>query len=161
MEGLMEQQANTAVETRKITLWDLPTEIELVVPNCRNRFSTLCQVVGGVVGIIGGFFIIFGPDKVVQPSVADITLLYIFQAVPGPIVTIFGAIFYLGTHLSMASAKKAEQIIQQQIDAKLHIPDSDIPEGHSLSFRALAKDRFVVELVEGVDADDVISEGTH
>jgi hypothetical protein len=142
-----------------IKMQDLPAEIQLEIPESNNPFATLCNVVGFVLLIVGILFIFFGPETIYYNMLEGMTFLQFLQSYPGPIATVGGGLVYIGSHLATTSVNKANEMLQQQLDARLEISDSDIPEGHSLAFTALGNNRFRVDLAEDV-AEDEISEKT-
>jgi hypothetical protein len=131
-----------------IKLQDLPAEIQLEIPESNNPLASLCNVVGFVLLIVGILLIFFGPEKIYYNMMEGMTFIQFFQAYPGPIATVGGGLLYIGSHLATTSVNKVNELFQRQIDARLDISDSDIPEGHSLAFTALGNNRFRVDSPE-------------
>ncbi len=132
-----------------ITIDNLPSEITIDVPEETNNLLLSILMYAGVgIAVVGLLFIIFGPDKIYYNAGEGMTFIQMLQAYPGPIASVGGLLFFVGSQISSYMGQKNENIINKQLDAQIKIQDSEIPEGFALNMKPLEEGKYLVELVE-------------
>lgn len=138
----------------KYTIQDLPVEINLDIPEpskALNTWSVILMCLGGIIGVVGGLFIFFGPETIYYNRTSGMTLLQFLQAYPGPMATVGFGILAMGNILAGQATKKVSEAVDQQLAEKLAIDDSAIPEGQVIALEPISETQFMVSL-KAVDA---------
>lgn len=147
----------------KHRLQDLPANISIEIPESTPGPGIL-SVIGIIIGIIGGGFIIFGPETIYYNRYEGMNFLQILQAYPGPIASVGFLLVSLGGLWSNQAEKERLNAIEASLYRQLAFTPEDIPDGKQLDFTANEDGSFKVSLEdipaepEAGTADDAVAD---
>ncbi|WP_086481710.1 hypothetical protein [Oceanospirillum sanctuarii] len=131
----------------KHRLHDLPARIQIEIPEASSGPGIL-TVIGIIIGVIGGGFIIFGPETIYYNRYEGMNLLQMLQAYPGPIASVGFLLVTLGGLWSSNEEKERLKKIEECLYSQLAFSPEDIPDGKMLDFERNEDGSFTVSLVD-------------
>lgn len=129
---------------------ELPVEIRISVgdPGGTTMLATAISAIGLVIAVVGGLFIMFGPDTIYYDVYEGMTFTQFLQAYPGPIATVGFVLVTIGSAIKNKTATDQVNAIQQQVFQQLAFSPADIPEGKRLSIAELGEGHYEVSLAD-------------
>ncbi len=145
------------VVSRTVTINDLPTKVKINMPESPSAAgSVIMTIIGFVMLVVGGLFIIFGPDRVYVGS--HMSFVEFLQLFPGPIATVGGFLIGVGNWLAQSGDSSYRKAVDAAVGEAVQIQDDEVPDGFELAInKADDEEIFLVELVEK-KADDAARE---
>ncbi|GAL07077.1 hypothetical protein JCM19237_3082 [Photobacterium aphoticum] len=137
-----------------VTVSDLPCRIKMDIPPQDNSLSNFFFVVGGVILAVGVGFIFFGPETIYYDRYEGMTFVQVLQAYPGPIATLGGLMMGLASKAAESGTAETNRHIDAFIMQNIHIEDSDIPPGFTLSMAQTGEPGVVLLSLEPKPAEE-------
>ncbi len=131
----------------KHRLHDLPARIQIEIPE-GSAGPGILSVIGIIIGVIGGGFIIFGPETIYYNRYEGMNFIQMLQAYPGPIASVGFLLVTLGGLWSGNEEKERLKKIEESLYSQLAFSPEDIPEGKMLDFERNEDGSFTVSLVD-------------
>ncbi|WP_223670117.1 hypothetical protein [Kangiella shandongensis] len=142
---------NNNFQQTKYSPDDLPVDLYLELPEpsgSRNNISILFIVIGIIIGLVGGYFMISGPETVYYDPVAGMTFTQFLQAYPGPIATLGVACFGIGNAIAKSGHQKLVSELDKQLSEKLDFNEDDLPAGKMLDIQPLEDGQYRVSSID-------------
>ncbi len=121
----------------QVTIDDLPALVRIDMPQEPNTMlSTIFTVIGFACIVVGGLFIIFGPDKIYYNALEGMNLLQMIEAYPGPIASAGFVICALANRIHNSAINSYQKNLMAALDRAIQINDADLPAGYRLGLDA-------------------------
>lgn len=144
---------NSQTQRTKYGINDLPVDIELELAEqggLGTGILLLLSFVGIGLILVGGYFIIWGPERV-SYSLPDIE--FFFKAYPGPIASVGFILMAISNAIRNQMDQKQLQKVDQQLSDQVDFVEDDLPEGKLLNIAPLDSGKFRLELVDAPEPD--------
>ncbi|MES1939349.1 hypothetical protein T5B8_03866 [Salinisphaera sp. T5B8] len=114
-------------------------------------FSYLVSAIGLLTLLVGGYFLLFGPEYVRYNVVTGMTFKQILQAYPGPIASLGAVAVAIGQAIGNAGEKHRVAAVEAVVTTALEreqITPEDFGDEYRLSMRKRQDDRLELDLVD-------------